>query len=83
MVTVRAKVDVIIASMDLMMLHGVLISEDLLAELIATFRAWLLASSGDTLALSLRLTNAKLLCNEAVFDHLIDILLLGEGTLLV
>ena len=83
MVTVSAEVDVIIASMDLVMLHGVLISKDLFTKLIATFRACLLAASGHTLALSLRLTNTELLCNEAVFDNLIDILLLGESTLLV
>ena len=43
----------------------------------------MLAPCSHTLALGLRLPNAELLCDEAVFDHLVNVLFLGEGTILV
>ena len=60
-----------------MAVHLVPVSEDRFLHTLPLRRAC------DALALSLRLSHAKLLRNEAVFDHLIDILFLGKWALVL
>ena len=60
-----------------MAVHLVPVSEDGLLHTLPLRRA------RDALALSLRLSHAKFLRNEAVFDHLVDVLFLGKWALVL
>ena len=46
-------------------------------------KAFALRCARYTLALGLWLSHTELLCNEAVFDHLINVFFLGKGSLVV